>query len=157
MIVVTVRVPEQLRGGFVVYVGMHKTTSPATHSPHNLYAGVFREAIKRIDQFCTEDCCPHENFVLILDQHSQRSALVRQAAQGMYASGDEGRRCLIEPVFQVESHRYQTLQAADWIAGLMGRLGAIWCEPKVWSGNAVFRKKFESKINQVSWRSGIRH
>jgi len=29
-------------------------------------------------------------------------------------------------LFQLESHRYQTMQAADWIAGLIGRLGAYW-------------------------------
>lgn len=142
--------------GFVFYVGIQKTALPAAHDPNKLYARVFREAIKRIDQFCIEDCQPPENFVLILDEHSQRPALVKQAAQSMYARGDEGRRRLIEPVFQVESHRYQTLQAADWIAGLTGRLGAIWSEPTVWSGNTVFRMYFEQRINQVSRRSGIR-
>ncbi len=110
--------------GFVFYVGMRKTAPPEQHNANNLYAGVFREVIKRIDQFCALDRDQRENFVLILDQHSQRPNLVKHAAQSMYTPGDEGRRRLIEPVFHVESHRYQTLQAADWIAGLIGRLGA---------------------------------
>ncbi len=142
--------------GFVFYVGIRKTAPPEVHNPNSLYAGVFREAIKRIDQFCAKDCQPPENFVLILDQHSQRRALVKQAAQSMYASGDESRRCLIEPPYHVESHRYQTLQVADWIAGLIGRLSTFQCEPTVWSENTVFRKYFGTKVKQVSRCSGIK-
>ena len=39
------------------------------------------------------------------------------------------RRDLIEPPFHLENHRYQTVQAADWIAGLAGRRGACWKKP----------------------------
>jgi hypothetical protein len=35
------------------------------------------------------------------------------------------RRRIIEPPFQVESERYQTCQCADWLCGLVGRVGAI--------------------------------
>ncbi len=83
-------------------------------------------------------------------------ALVEQVAQSMYASGDDGRRRLIELVFQVESGRYQILQDADWIAGLIGRLGVIWSEPRVWPENAVLRRSFEQRINRVSRRSGLK-
>ena len=93
--------------------------------------------------------------MLILDEHSQRPALVAQAAQSMYAP-TERRRHLIEPPFHVESHLYQTFQFADWIAGLVGRLGTIWAEPAVWPENEVFRRYFEHRINCVSQRSGIR-
>ena len=62
-----------------------------------------------------------------------------RAAQIMYGRNDR-RRQLIEPRFRVESHRYQTLQAADWIAGPIGRLGAVWAEPAAWSENEVFRR-----------------
>lgn len=57
---------------------------------------------------------------------------------------------------QLESHRYQTLQAADWIAGLVGRLGAIWTEPDAWPENVVFRRYFESRLRRVQVRSGVR-
>lgn len=48
--------------------------------------------------------------------------LLTLAAQSMYGLPDQRRR-LIEQPFQLESERYQNLQAADWIAGLIGRLG----------------------------------
>ena len=63
---------------------------------------------------------------------------------------------LIEPPFHLESHRYQTVQAADWIAALVGRLGALWKEPDAWPENAVFRRYFEGRLAAVQVRSGIR-
>lgn len=154
----TNRLPNRIEalGGFALHVGVRKTSTLETHNPNRLYEGVFVEAIKRIDQFCAKDCDPPENFVLILDEHNQRPALVTKAAQSMY-SRNEGRRYLIEPPFHVESHRYQTLQAADWFAELVGRLSTVWTEPAVWPENEIFRQYFEHRINRVSRRSGIRH
>ena len=118
-------------GGFVFYVGIKKTAAPAEHAPNQLYKTMLVEAIKRIDDFCEQDRDPPDSFILILDEHDQRSELITAAAQSMYGN-EPRRRHLIEPPFHLESHRYQTLQAADWIAGLVGRLGAIWTAPKAY-------------------------
>ena len=142
-------------GGFVFYVGIKKTATPEAHHPNQLYMQVFLEAIKRIDEFCATDCSPPANFILILDEHERRSALITGASRSMYAK-NEARRCLIEPPFHLESHRYQTLQAADWIAGLVGRLGAIWADPLAYPENEVFRRYFEHRLNEISRRSGVR-
>ena len=108
-------------GGFVLYVGVKKTAPPELHHPNRLYTKVLLEAVKRIDHFCEADCDPSDNFLLALDEHDQRSALISEVSRSMYA-GPERRRHLIEPLFNLESHRYQTIQAADWIAGLVGAL-----------------------------------
>ena len=68
----------------------------------------------------------------------------------------ERRRHLFEMPFHLESDRYQTIQAADWIAGLVGRLGAIWADPAAYAENVVFRKYFEQRLNRICLRSGIR-
>ena len=145
---------ETLRG-FVFYVGIKKTTAPHLHNPNRLYARVLLEAIKRIDGFCEKDCNPAANFVLALDEHSLRAKLITEAAQSMYGR-NEPRRHLIEPPFHLESYRYQTVQAADWIAGLVGRIGAIWAHPTAYPENEVFRRYFEHRLNRISRRSGIR-
>ena len=49
------------------------------------------------------------------------------------------------------------IQAADWIAALMGRLGAIWAKEEEFPENLVFRRHFEHRINRLSRRSGIRN
>lgn len=142
-------------GGFVFYVGIKKTAQPHIHNPNRMYVKVLLEAIKRLDEFCDVDKCGSENFLLALDEHEQRSELITQTARSMYGTTTPRRR-LIEPPFHLESHRYQTVQAADWIAGLVGRLGAIWAEPLEYRDNEVFRKYFESRLNDASVRSGIR-
>ena len=141
--------------GFVFYVGLRKTATPDSHNPNGLNKKVLAEAIKRIDAFCAEDCNPQSNFLLALDEHDQRSALLTEAARSMYGT-NEPRRHLIEPPFHLESHRYQTVQAADWIAGLVGRVGAIWTDPTAYPENEVFLRHFGDRLNRISRRSGIR-
>ena len=95
-----------------------------------------------------------ENFILILDDHNQRQALITSASKSMY--GAEQRYCLIEPPFHLDSHRYQTLQAADWIAALVGRLEAFWSDQTAYSDNQVFCQYFKHRLNRVSRRSGVK-
>jgi len=142
-------------GGFVIFVGVRKTNDPRRHCPNKLYVAILIETIKRIDQFCTEDCLTGTSFLLVMDEHDQRSAFITEAAKAMFHP-TEPRRNLIEAPFQVESHRYQTLQAADWIAGLVGRLGTYWIDRERYEENMVFRRYFEDRLNDCARRSGIR-
>ena len=141
-------------GGFVFYVGIRKTALPDDHNPNRMHESVLKEAILRIDGLCA-NCNPPAKFALILDEHDQRSALVAAGAHSMHAPPSP-RRHLVDLPFQVESHLYQTLQAADWIAGLMGRLGAYWVEPEAWGENELFHRYFRHRLNCVSRRSNIR-
>ncbi len=140
--------------GFVFYVGIKKTAPPDKHNPNKLYRSILSEAIKRLNDFCT-DCSPQSNFILALDEHNQRSALVTQASRDMFG-GSDPRRSLIEPPFQLESHRYQTMQAADWIAGLIGRISAYEVDPDSFGDNRIFKRYFEDRLRRSQRRSGIR-
>ena len=142
--------------GFVFYVGTEKTAPVGSHDSNWLYRSILREAIKRLDDFCAKDCIPTSNFVLALDEHDQREALTTEASLNMFG-GPQPRRHLVDPPFQLESHRYQTLQAADWIAGLVGRLGAFWVDPGGFPENEVFRKHFQNRLHRISRRSGLRN
>ena len=142
-------------GGRVFYVGIRKTAEPEAHDANALYRSVLAEAIKRLDDFCLEDHAVVEPFLLALDEHPLRADLLTAAARDMYGR-DDPRRQLIEPPLQLESHRYQTPQAADWIAGLVGRFGAIWKEPDAWPENVIFRQYFEHRLTIVQVRSGVR-
>lgn len=142
-------------GGRTFFVGMHKSAPVDQHDPNALYLAILREAIKRLDNFAEHDCPKGSRFLMVLDEHALRSNLITTASQAMY-NPEEPRRHLIEPPFQVESHRYQTLQAADWIAGLVGRLGATWVAPASYEDWSPFRLYFEDRLNLVSVRSGIR-
>ena len=142
-------------GGRVIYVGVEKSAKPQDHDSNSLYLSILREAIKRLNAYCEEDCQAGSSFLLVLDEHDQREALVTAASQAMYKTG-EARRRLIEPPFQVESERYQTLQAADWIAGLTGRIAATWACPEDYADWTPFKRYFEARLNRASRRSGLR-
>lgn len=143
------------RGGFLFYVGLQKNKPPEEHTPNAVYQSVLAESIKRLDQFCQQDCQTPSSFLLVMDEHDQRSGLVTAATRSMY-NPDEPRRALIEPPFQAESHRYQTLQAADWIAGLIGRLGAFRVKPDLYPEYEVFDRYFGQRVARCQWRSSIR-
>lgn len=142
--------------GFVFYFGRKKTEPPEIHNSTALYKSVLRESIKRIDQFCEKVCTPPENFVLLMDEHTRRSSLLTQAAQSMYGRPNQRKR-LIEQPFQLESERYQNLQAADWIAGLVGRLEALRANPMEYQENEVFKRFFEHDLSRTQRRSRIWH
>ena len=86
-----------------------------------------------------------------------RSGLITEASQSMY-NKHHPRRQLIEPPFHLDSHRFQTLQAADWITGIVGELGALWVSQGVESeSETMFRRYFERRLEAVQRRSGIRN
>jgi len=137
----------QRSGGFLFYVGRRKTYPPRTHNSKKLYGYTLRDAIERLDDHCT-NFQPARNFLLVLDEHPQRSDLITHASISMYGA-PKPRRRLMEPPFQVESHRYQTMQAADWIAALVGRLGAIQKAPVAFPQNQIFQNYFGSRLSEV--------
>lgn len=141
-------------GGHVFYVGLEKQRTDVGYDSNNIYYRVLRETIKRLHDFCMEDC-KDAQFMMIMDEHALRAELLTRASQSMYQP-DDPKTSLIEPPFQVESHRYQTLQAADWISGLVGRLGAYWYAPTEYPDNDVFEKYFKTRITQAATRSSIR-
>ena len=142
---------EQL-GGFVFYVGIEKARSPKKQN--SLYVRSLSEVTKRIDQFCSLNCAPSENFILILDEHPMRSELITTVSKSMY-SKKRRRRCIIEPLFQVESHRYQTIQAADWIATLIERILSVDVEPRDFRSNNIFTDLFHAQIERTQKQSGL--
>lgn len=83
-----------------------------------------------------------------------RAEIVESASFEMF--GDASRRCLIEPPIQAESHLYQTLQCADWICGLVGRLSNYWCDKNEYSELADFERYFATRIESSQLRSSIR-
>ncbi|HHQ4739397.1 TPA: DUF3800 domain-containing protein [Aeromonas veronii] len=136
--------------GFAFYVGQQKRPGLELDSTR-LYLDVMREVIKRLDQECSAGS---NQVMIILDQHTERKKIVEAASIEMF--GEQDRRCLIEPPTQVESHRYQTIQCADWLCALYGRLSHYTCEPQAKAGFQVFEQYFGERLKQVHKRSSIR-
>jgi len=141
-------------GGHVIYVGLHKQASPQEHKSTRLYLAVLRETVKRLNAICEHDP-QRPNFLIVMDQHQEREAIITEVARAMFSKKNPHRR-LIEPPFQVESHRYQTVQAADWICGLIGRLGAYGTKSEEFAEFEWAERYFGARIRKASIASGIR-
>jgi hypothetical protein len=138
-------------GGSVFFVGVEKARDPSTHNPDGLYEAVLREAIKRLDQHCEQ---MNSRFIIVLDEHPSRERILTVASTSMF--GALQRTCLIEPPFQVPSHRFQTVQAADWLCGLIGRLGCYWADRVTYADFSWAQDLFKENLLRVAVRSGIR-
>lgn len=144
----------QKRGGFLFYVGVEKHRDIEGHNPKKLYYSVLKEAIKRLDQECEARSA---QFILVLDQQEKsvmRSDIVETASISMF--GDDARRNIIEPPIQAESHLYQTLQCADWICGIVGRLADYWCEAENKPELLICQQYFGKRLETVQIRSSLR-
>ncbi len=136
--------------GHVFYTGTHKTTAPKDHDPAKLFRQQLLQTVRKIDQFCKNE---GSTFMIILDEQQAgdkwRLDNVEACTRAMF-EGKERCRSLIEPPLQAESHLFQTLQAADWLCGLIGRLTAYSVAPGEYPDWDVFEKYFKDRVDQAA-------
>lgn len=137
--------------GKIIYNGREKYMKPEEANSSGLYTTVLAHTIRSIDDFC---CQRNSCFLMILDQHSDRIRLLESATKTMFGAQNPA-RCLLEPPFQVESHLYQTIQAADWIATLIGRLLAFTVEPAQYSDWDWAEKYFGRAVRNLTSHSRV--
>jgi hypothetical protein len=125
-------------GGHVFYVGLEKNRPVAEFKAQALYLTVLGEAMKRLNQYADQN---DADMVIVMDEHQDRDAILTRASQAMYGGPSPAR--IIEPPFQVESERYQTCQCADWLCGLVGRVGAYQARPDEWADMAWSQTYFQ--------------
>ena len=141
--------------GFVFYVGEEKVRTAESFDARHQYSTVLKEAIKRINQHCEEN---DDYFCLILDKQEGgdefRSHLVEQAGRVMFGAPWYSR--LIEPPIEAESHLFQTLQYADWICGLIGRMAFYNFDTAVRANLSWTRGSLGKHVEEMAVRSSIR-
>lgn len=139
------------RRGRIFWYGREKYLSPEQSRPSGLYATVLGHSIRSLNDFVEGN---NSQFMMILDQHSDRIRLIETAAKTMF-SPENPTRSLIEPPFEVESHLYQTIQAADWIATLVGRLLTHQVAPQAYSDWEWSERLFGEKVRSLSTNSRL--
>jgi hypothetical protein len=137
-------------GGFVFFAGVHKETIGDAFDSTDLYKNTLLDSIRLIDKFCVEK---EATFLLVLDHmdggDEWRVRNVEACTLSMF-EGDNKTRAIIEPPVQAESHLYQTLQCADWICGLLGRLHAHAVSQEEYADWAIFERYFSDDIKLVT-------
>lgn len=137
-------------GGFLFYHGLEKYNSRKGHDAKALYKVTLTKSMRKLDAAFLQS---HNTFILMIDEHENRAEHVEAASKTMF--GVESVGCLIEPPIQAESHLYQTLQCADWICGLIGRLGAYRIRPDEYAGFEWAERYFGGRIDSIAQFSSI--
>lgn len=89
------------------------------------YNHAMKQLIKRIHWDLPQD----ENLLMVLDKQGDRERLEIFAAAASFMYSHEDATRLLEPPMEVESHLYQTVQCADWICAILGRIAAYKYDP----------------------------
>lgn len=157
----TFRLINQIKkiGGHIFYTGEHKTVEPKAHNSADTFKRQLVQTVRKIDRFCAEK---RHTFMLFIDEQNAgdkwRERNVEACTLAMFEDPTEKCRTLIEPPIQGESHLFQTLQCADWICGLVGRLTAFEVAPDEYADWADFKKYFADRIQDAALIcSGLEH
>jgi hypothetical protein len=62
---------------------------------------------------------------------------------------------MLSPPFEVESYINQNIQAADWVAAIVGRLWAYEIRPTEYADHANLKKYFWQRLHQVTSHSTV--
>jgi hypothetical protein len=137
-------------GGKVFYYGREKISGTTNVNSIGLYTTVLGHAIRQLESFATAQ---QTSYVMVVDEHSARKQLLVTASKTMF--GESPARHLLSPPFEVESYINQNIQAADWIAAIVGRLWAHELRPVEYADHTSFRMYFWQRVHQVCSHSTV--
>jgi hypothetical protein len=137
-------------GGNAFYYGREKISGTTNVNSTGLYTTILAHAIRQLNKFCVEN---DKNFVMVLDKHSSRKQLLITSLKTMYDASPAGN--MLSPPFEVESYANQNIQAADWVAAIVGRLWAHELRPKEYADHAAFKNYFWNRLHQVITHSTV--
>ena len=113
----------------VVFYGQEKLRGTPTEAPET-NAQRYDHAMKQLIQRINWDLPEGENLLLVLDKQGERERLEIFAGAAAFMFSNENATKLVEPPMEVESHLYQTVQCADWICAIFGRISAYKYDPE---------------------------
>jgi hypothetical protein len=137
-------------GGKIFYYGREKIRGTTNVNSIGLYTTVLSHTIRQLESFSDAQ---RTNYVMVVDEHSARKQLLVTASKTMF--GQPPARHLLSPPFEVESYINQNIQAADWIAAIIGRLWAHELRPTEYADHAKFKTYFWQRVHQVSTHSTV--
>lgn len=136
--------------GKVYFYGREKIVGMTDGNATGMYTTVFSKTIRGLDAHANTH---GSNFALVVDEHSARKELLECAAKTMY--GSQPARKLVSPPFEVESYLNQHIQAADWIASIVGRIWAYRTQPEQFKDHEIVDRYFGSRIAALATNSRV--
>ena len=137
--------------GHVFYAGSEKNHLKKQVTPTNLYTHALKETIKLLDNFCTQK---NAKLLLCADHHNNKKAMIEACVIEMF--GFSNRANLLEPMFHADSHLYQTVQFADWIAAIVGKCQAFSTRPAEYKNYQPFHHYFDDRLTHAAIGADIK-
>jgi hypothetical protein len=137
-------------GGTIFYYGKEKKRTAENLNGTGFYKHVFSKTILQLHELSDRT---GENFLIVVDEHSDRRQLMEAAEKTMF--GKPPARRLISPPFQVESDLSQNIQAADWIAAIVGRMWRYELEREQFADHEIVSKFFWARVHAVASHSTV--
>jgi len=137
-------------GGRVFYYGREKVAGRTDGNPNGLYTTIFGHTIRSLDAYANS---VGSNFAIVVDEHSARKELLDCAAKTMF--GRRPTKKLVSPPFEVESNLNQNIQAADWVAAIVGRMWAYRTQPEQFFDHAKIDAYFGDRIARLATHSRV--
>lgn len=112
----------------VVFYGQEKprgTNDDPGGDEKDRYDHAMKQLIQRIEWTLPD----WESHLLILDKQEPRERAEIFASSATFMFSNENATKLVEPPMEVESHLYQTVQCADWLCALIGRIAEYKYDP----------------------------
>ena len=132
----------------VVFYGQEKLRGTPIEAPET-NAERYDHAMKQLIQRVNWDLPDGENLLMVLDKQGEKERLEIFAGAAAFMFSSEDATKLVEPPMEVESHLYQTVQCADWICAILGRIAAY----KYDSNFAEYRwalKYFGDRLSKIT-------
>jgi len=140
----------RMRGGFIFYHGREKVRGRCDLHPNGLKTTVLSHTIRKIDTICTRH---KTRFAIVLDQDEAKVQLLTAAQKTMF--GSRPCRALVCPPFEVESHLDQNMQAADWVASIVGKLWSQRLDPIGFADCEIYNKYYWERLHRVAHGSSV--
>lgn len=139
------------KGGFLVFVGDTKVREINIHNPLTIYKSCLSEIIKRLDD---EFKNQNSQFLIFMDDNEDSASIVKKA---IYEMHQNKKYQLIEAPVQVDSKLYQTIQCADWLCSIYGKIAFYDVEPNSKPEYSLFKDYFGNRIAKAQRRSNVRN
>lgn len=133
------------RGGFVFYYGREKMRDRDDLKSVGLQTTVLSHTIRRLDEIALRK---NQRLAIVMDQSSSRGDFLDTAQKTMF--GKNACRQIVSPPFEVVSHLDQNVQAADWIAALLGKLYAHKLHPESFPEYEIYERFFWRRMESCS-------
>ncbi|MCY1232921.1 DUF3800 domain-containing protein [Achromobacter veterisilvae] len=138
-------------GGHVIYSGEWKSADTASHRPAEVFKHHLLRIVRLTDRFFS---ARQATFMLLIDEQQAgsgwREMNVEACTLAMFEDAAHRCRTLIEPLIQGESYLFQTLQCADWICGLVGRLCAYQVASSQYQDWEIFHRYFYDRLQAAA-------